>query len=152
MSEPVEHRRPENIREWTDAHWRAFHAERFIALEPKMRDAAVAFLALTFEREGCVAELQARIDENPGRWIGGRKAVPCVYCRRGSIDQPPEKGCIMCNGSGICDEMPLHHGWGTGIRNLLRQNGFSEKHLGVSNLDDYYVGLVEAAVGRSPAQ
>lgn len=39
-----------------------------------------------------------------------------------------------------------HHGWGTGIRNLLRENNLGEDHFGICNLDDIYVELVEDAV------
>lgn len=38
-----------------------------------------------------------------------------------------------------------HFGWGMGIRNLLRENGYTEQSLGIDNLDDYYVGLIEQA-------
>lgn len=42
---------------------------------------------------------------------------------------------------------PQHFGWGMAIRNALRKGGFGEKELAVDNLDDYYVGLVEMALG-----
>ena len=38
-----------------------------------------------------------------------------------------------------------HLTWGMGVRNLLRRNGFSEVDLGVENLDDCYVALIESA-------
>ena len=38
-----------------------------------------------------------------------------------------------------------HFGWGMGVRNMLRKNGFDEKELGIDNLDDYYIPLVEQA-------
>jgi len=38
-----------------------------------------------------------------------------------------------------------HFGWGMGMRNILRKNGYDEQTLGVSNLDDYYIGLIEQA-------
>lgn len=41
---------------------------------------------------------------------------------------------------------PYHFGWGMAVRNLLRRKGFGEKELGVGNIDDYYVSLVEAAL------
>ena len=41
----------------------------------------------------------------------------------------------------------LHFGWGMQMRNALRLNGLGEKELGVDNLDDYCMGLVELAVG-----
>jgi hypothetical protein len=44
-----------------------------------------------------------------------------------------------------------HHGWGTGIRNLLRDNVCSDDRLPSKNWDDYYIRLVEIAVGvREP--
>ncbi len=39
-----------------------------------------------------------------------------------------------------------HSSWGMRIRNELRKNGFGEKELGVENLDNVYVGLIEEAV------
>ena len=39
-----------------------------------------------------------------------------------------------------------HFRWGMWMRNQLRMNGFSEKNLGIDNLDDYYVSMVEEAV------
>ena len=39
----------------------------------------------------------------------------------------------------------LHFGWGMTMRNLLRENGYGEKDLGIGNLDDYYVGWIEQA-------
>ena len=39
-----------------------------------------------------------------------------------------------------------HMDWGMGIRNALRQRGFGEVEMGVANLDNIYVELVEAAV------
>lgn len=40
-----------------------------------------------------------------------------------------------------------HFHWGMGVRNLLRKGGFGEEYFGIANLDDYYIGLVEMAVG-----
>ena len=42
--------------------------------------------------------------------------------------------------------VPYHFHWGMAIRNLLRQNGFGEDDLGISNLDFIYVQLVERAI------
>ena len=39
-----------------------------------------------------------------------------------------------------------HMTWGMAVRNLLRRNGYDEKTLGIQNLDDVYVGLVEASL------
>jgi hypothetical protein len=40
-----------------------------------------------------------------------------------------------------------HFHGGMWIRNKLRAAGFGEKELGIENLDDYYVGLIEIALG-----
>lgn len=40
---------------------------------------------------------------------------------------------------------PYHHGWGTAVRNLLRQHKFGEQEFGIDNLDNIYVALVEEA-------
>ncbi len=46
-----------------------------------------------------------------------------------------------------------HHGAMMGIRNKMRGGGFGEKEMGVDNLDDYAVGLVEMAVAEfAPTQ
>lgn len=42
-----------------------------------------------------------------------------------------------------------HHGWGTSVRNFLRQSGYGEEYFGVHNLDDIYVALIEEAVGET---
>jgi len=40
----------------------------------------------------------------------------------------------------------MHHfSWGMAMRNLLRENGYGEQELGIGNLDDYYVALIEQA-------
>lgn len=39
-----------------------------------------------------------------------------------------------------------HFHWGMAIRNILRDNGFGEKEIGVENLDDVYAELVEDAI------
>lgn len=36
---------------------------------------------------------------------------------------------------------------GMGVRNKLRMHGFGEKEFKIGNLDDYYVGLIELALG-----
>jgi hypothetical protein len=38
-----------------------------------------------------------------------------------------------------------HFFWGMGVRNLLREGGFTDDVMG-GNLDDFYVGLVEEAL------
>lgn len=40
-----------------------------------------------------------------------------------------------------------HHGWGTNIRNSLRDNVCRDDELPSKNWDDYYVQLVEVACG-----
>ena len=42
----------------------------------------------------------------------------------------------------------MHFDWGMSIRNDLRNAGFGEKELGIGNMDDVYVPLVEEAVGQ----
>jgi len=42
-----------------------------------------------------------------------------------------------------------HFQWGMQMRNLLRENGYGEKELGVGNLDDCYIELIENAIGCS---
>jgi hypothetical protein len=41
---------------------------------------------------------------------------------------------------------PHHFAWGMVIRNLLRREGFGEQELGVENLDNVYVELIEEAM------
>lgn len=36
--------------------------------------------------------------------------------------------------------------WGMAVRNLLRRHHYGEADLGIDNLDDVYVGLIEAAL------
>jgi len=40
-----------------------------------------------------------------------------------------------------------HHGWGTGIRNQLRDNVCLDEDLPTPNWDDYYIILIEKACG-----
>lgn len=40
-----------------------------------------------------------------------------------------------------------HHGWGTSVRNSLRDNVCLDDKLPSGNWDDYYIPLVEIAVG-----
>jgi hypothetical protein len=44
-----------------------------------------------------------------------------------------------------------HFHWGMSVRNALRDSGFGEEGLGISNLDFIYVQLIEAAVKETPA-
>lgn len=41
----------------------------------------------------------------------------------------------------------MHFGFGLGFRNLLRNNGFRETEVGVSNLDDHYMAIVALTAG-----
>jgi hypothetical protein len=43
--------------------------------------------------------------------------------------------------------IPYHFGWGTDVRNLLRKHVCTDDHL-PTGWDDYYIQIVEAAVGR----
>jgi hypothetical protein len=54
--------------------------------------------------------------------------------------------CPACEGTLKSPEMGMHFGWGMAIRNYLRTNGCGEAFLGVENIDDYYVELIERAV------
>lgn len=51
-----------------------------------------------------------------------------------------------CTDERIPWVTPHHIGWGMAIRNELRANGYSEQHLGIGNLDNVYVDIIEAAV------
>jgi hypothetical protein len=42
--------------------------------------------------------------------------------------------------------VPYHLGWGMGVRNFFRRQGFGEEYFGVCNLDCIYVFLIEDAV------
>jgi len=46
--------------------------------------------------------------------------------------------------------MPFHFHGGMAIRNFFRTNGFGEKELGIDNLDNIYVSIVEEAVTSIP--
>jgi hypothetical protein len=65
-------------------------------------------------------------------------------------DEDPERSLIEVV-SDMIKENPtkwyvMHHfSWGMVMRNLLRENGYGEQELGISNLDDYYVALIEQA-------
>lgn len=59
---------------------------------------------------------------------------PLIEVVRDMIERNPEEWWVM-----------HHFGWGMGMRNLLRDNGFSEKDMGVGNLDDYYIAFIEQA-------
>jgi hypothetical protein len=51
------------------------------------------------------------------------------------------------HGSKWIHSIPMgHFGFGMAVRNLLRQNDFTDAKAG-GNLDDYYCQLLEAAVG-----
>jgi hypothetical protein len=43
--------------------------------------------------------------------------------------------------------IPYHHGWGTNVRNLLRQEGCLDYKLPDKNWDDYYIQVIELALG-----
>jgi hypothetical protein len=48
--------------------------------------------------------------------------------------------------------VPYHFDWMMAIRNALREAGYGEQQLGIDNLDDYAVGLVELAVQEQPSE
>lgn len=87
---------------------------------PRTLDGAIDFLKI---------KLSEQIEENDE---GLKK--PLIEELTRMINQNPEKWWVE-----------HHFIWGMGIRNLLRKNGFGEQELGVDNLDDYYVGLIEQA-------
>lgn len=141
----------------TNEEWRATHAAAWKRLDPEVRADAAQYLRDTLG-DTTMEDLRTRIKENPAAWISGRDEVPCYTCGgSGSVLVPLENGvgalteiCPVCHGAKVSREMPLHFSFGMGVRNLLRQGGFSEVMLGVQNLDDYYVPLLEAAAGFDP--
>ena len=49
-------------------------------------------------------------------------------------------------GNPQCWWVSRHVTWGMRLRNEMRKSGHGEKDLGVENLDNVYVGLIEEAV------
>lgn len=45
---------------------------------------------------------------------------------------------------------PFHFGGGMAVRNFFRTEGFGEKELGIDNLDNVYVSIIEQAVVSLP--
>jgi hypothetical protein len=43
--------------------------------------------------------------------------------------------------------IPAHHDWGMHIRNTFRNQGFTEDNLPDGNWDDYYIQVIELALG-----
>lgn len=43
--------------------------------------------------------------------------------------------------------IPYHFGFGMSIRNVIREGGFPDKKLPDGNWDDYYVQVLEIAIG-----
>lgn len=77
-----------------------------------------------------------------------KKLGAVAYLRKAlASDMPKIRGAIAVNPQEWW--APFHMWWGMSVRNALRANGFSEKELGIDNLDDYYIGLVELAAGDS---
>ncbi len=150
--------------------WRKFNREHYEKLDVFVRAQAVEMLRTKLP----VEDLEQRIKAQPQDWLMGKVDQTCWMCNGegkitfqeplevdplkwegflfGNLPKPEQEyetctdTCSACKGSGRAREMPLHHGWGTAVRNLLRTEGFGEKELGVDNLDDYYTALVEAAV------
>lgn len=105
----------------------------------RLRAAAVEFLKGKFDSNG-----QARIlrDAIVGAW-----------------KHDPDEWWAACGGERVVDKdgrsyadfpHPFHFREGMSIRNLLRMNGYGERELGVDNLDDVYIGLIEEALGLRP--
>lgn len=51
-----------------------------------------------------------------------------------------DNGCVWCS--------QYHFGWGMSVRNLLREKVCKDDELPIQNWDDYYVTLIEYAVGK----
>ena len=71
----------------------------------------------------------------------------------------PDEWWAACGGERIVDKdgrtydglpQPFHLREGMALRNLLRAGGYGERELGVDNLDDVYIGLMEEARGLRP--
>lgn len=43
--------------------------------------------------------------------------------------------------------IPAHHDWGMHIRNVFRSQGFTDDNLPDNNWDDYYIQVIELALG-----
>lgn len=91
-------------------------------------------------QEEAVADLQAA--RECGRWEAAvehlRGKLPYLVkeqIRRLMLHQDPEEPSSWMS--------PFHFTAGMAIRNLLRDAGFGEKEMGVTNLDNIYVELVE---------
>lgn len=129
---------------------RMWKRARLLEISPEMRAKAIEVL-----REGLPEDIQIelrdRITSDPENWLMGRKNInrPCD-CSSFTDTGEPWVLCV-CRGTGIQrDELPLHFGWGTAVRNFLRDRGCGEQEMGVENLDDYYCQLLElAAMGDS---
>ncbi len=70
------------------------------------------------------------------------------FLRGWFFDQKEESGFILrtIKEKGCEWYFPFHAFWGMRIRNLLRVNGYTEKVVGVRNLDDIYGVLVEFVI------
>jgi hypothetical protein len=87
---------------------------------PKTLDGAIVFLNNWLSQE------TGKEDENTER--------PMIEVVSNMIQESPNKWWVM-----------HHFTWGMAMRNLLRENGFTEQELGIDNLDNYYISLIEQA-------
>lgn len=72
------------------------------------------------------------------------KVLEAVEFLRGRYDGDPIRPTMVADPEWWVS----HHFSGMmGVRNELRKNGFGERELGLDNLDDYAVGLLELAMG-----
>ncbi len=142
----------------TTEEWVEWHAARWAELPDKVKKDAVALVRRTFSADA-LADLRTRIAENPTGWLMGRKEATCALCDGSGLrhtaehEQPDgyvDAVCPWCDGRGHAPEMPLHHGWGTGVRNLLRRAA-PDNELPSGNWDDYYAQVIEHAVEEDHA-
>ncbi len=73
-------------------------------------------------------------------WQSDHTALDCIKRLRSNPDWP----IIVENYGGV--PYSFHFYEGMWIRNWLRDNGFGETQLQVSNLDDYYIKIVELSL------
>jgi hypothetical protein len=79
--------------------------------------------------------------------LSEEKKYPAIDCLKNHISKELKIGLrILIERDPEGWFAMYHHGWGTAIRNVLRQKGFGEEYFNINNLDDIYVELVEDAV------
>lgn len=83
-------------------------------------------------KESCVVWMRQFLY---GTQLEDGKSLAEVF--KGYIADDPEKWYVIDR---------WHFTGGMAIRNHMRSNGFGEKELGVSNLDDIYIEIIEEAL------